>query len=260
MEYHISDIVSLAIESVFNDPYEFKIEFVEKRGKTECEIWFIKNGEKLDPKTASGGGAVDVASFALRLALWNLKKPKSRNTLILDEPFKHLKGFEENVKVIQTIKLLSEKLGLQIIMVHDERVPIEEIKKGADKIFEVSIKKVEYMMKVARHPLSLEMPTDFEESSTLGDFIEDRESLPPDESATNNMLREHIDEIMKLLPPREVRILQLRYGLIDGRIYTLEEVGRKMGVTRERVRQIEAQALRRLRRPEVRRKLMGYLS
>ena len=141
LEYHISDIVSLAIESVFDDPYKFKIEFVEKRGKTECEIWFIKDKKKFDPKTASGGGIIDVASFTLRLALWNLKKPKSRNTLILDEPFKHLKGFEENVKVIQTIKLLSEKLGLQIIMVHDERVPIEEIKKGADKIFEVSIKK-----------------------------------------------------------------------------------------------------------------------
>lgn len=141
LEYHISELVTLALESVFEDPYEFKIEFVEKRGKTEAELWFVKDEEKLDPKISSGGGVIDVCSFALRIALWNLKKPKSRNTLILDEPFKHLKGFEENVKVIQMIKLLSEKLGLQIIMVHDERVPIEEIQKGADKIFEVSIKK-----------------------------------------------------------------------------------------------------------------------
>ena len=124
---------------------------------------------------------------------------------------------------------------------------------------EVPPKKVENMIQVARRPLSLETPTDDEEDSVLGDFIEDDEAPPPDDTATYNLLREHLGEVMNGLPPREVRILQLRYGLLDGQAYTLEEVGRKMGVTRERVRQIEAQALSRLRHPTVRRKLRDYL-
>jgi RNA polymerase primary sigma factor len=124
---------------------------------------------------------------------------------------------------------------------------------------DVPPKKVENMIQVARRPLSLETPTDDEEDSVLGDFIEDDEAPPPDDSATYNLLREHLEEVLNGLPPREVRILQLRYGLLDGQAYTLEEVGRKMGVTRERVRQIEAQALSRLRHPSIRRKLRDYL-
>jgi RNA polymerase primary sigma factor len=124
---------------------------------------------------------------------------------------------------------------------------------------EVSTSKVEYMIRVARRPLSLETPTDDEEDSVLGDFIPDDEMPAPDDSATYNLLKEHIYTVLDGLPPREVRILQLRYGLVDGQSYTLEEVGRKMGVTRERVRQIEAQALSRLRHPTVQRKLREYL-
>lgn len=124
---------------------------------------------------------------------------------------------------------------------------------------EVTPQKVENMIQVARRPLSLETPTDDEEDSVLGDFIQDDEVPAPDETATYNLLREHLDGVLNGLPPREVRILQLRYGLLDGQAYTLEEVGRKMGVTRERVRQIEAQALSRLRHPAIRRKLREYL-
>jgi RNA polymerase primary sigma factor len=124
---------------------------------------------------------------------------------------------------------------------------------------EVTPAKVENMIQVARRPLSLETPTDDEEDSVLGDFIQDEEVPAPDETATYNLLREHLDSVLNGLPPREVRILQLRYGLLDGQAYTLEEVGRKMGVTRERVRQIEAQALSRLRHPAIRRKLREYL-
>jgi RNA polymerase primary sigma factor len=124
---------------------------------------------------------------------------------------------------------------------------------------EVTPQKVENMIQVARRPLSLETPTDDEEDSVLGDFIQDEEVPAPDESATYNLLREHLDVVLNGLPPREVRILQLRYGLLDGQAYTLEEVGRKMGVTRERVRQIEAQALSRLRHPAIRRRLREYL-
>ena len=124
---------------------------------------------------------------------------------------------------------------------------------------EVTPQKVENMIQVARRPLSLETPTDDEEDSVLGDFIQDEEVPAPDETATYNLLREHLESVLNSLPPREVRILQLRYGLLDGQAYTLEEVGRKMGVTRERVRQIEAQALSRLRHPAIRRKLREYL-
>jgi RNA polymerase primary sigma factor len=119
--------------------------------------------------------------------------------------------------------------------------------------------KVEEMLRVARRPLSLEMPTDDDGDSELGDFIEDEDSPSPSEEVANSLLRELVQEVLQDLPPREVRILQLRYGLPDGETYTLEEVGKKLGVTRERVRQIEAQALSRLRHLTRARKLRGYL-
>jgi RNA polymerase primary sigma factor len=150
-------------------------------------------------------------------------------------------------KLLRTQHQLTQKLG---------RDPsIEELAEALDVI----PKKVENMIKVSRRPLSLETPTDNEDDSVLGDFIEDNDIPAPDVTATYNLLREHLEEVMDTLPPREVRILQLRYGLLDGQAYTLEEVGRKMGVTRERVRQIEAQALSRLRHPTIRRKLRDYL-
>jgi RNA polymerase primary sigma factor len=150
-------------------------------------------------------------------------------------------------KLLRVQHQLTQKLG---------RSPaVEELAEA----LEVSPKKVEHMIQVARRPLSLELPTDNEEDSVLGDFIEDQDSPPPDDTATHHLLQDHLIEVMENLPPREVRILQLRYGILDGQAYTLEEVGRKMGVTRERVRQIEAQALSRLRHPSVRRKLRDYL-
>ena len=150
-------------------------------------------------------------------------------------------------KLLRVQHQLTQKLG---------RGPtVEELA----ETLEVPPKKVENMIQVARRPLSLETPTDNEEDSVLGDFIEDEDSPPPDDTATHHLLQDHLVEVMDNLPPREVRILQLRYGILDGQAYTLEEVGRKMGVTRERVRQIEAQALSRLRHPSVRRKLRDYL-
>jgi RNA polymerase primary sigma factor len=124
---------------------------------------------------------------------------------------------------------------------------------------EITTEKVDQIKKIARRPLSLETPTDDEGDSVLYDFIEDQESPSPDTVAAHNLLQQQLVRIFNDLPPREVRILQLRYGLLDGKVYTLEEVGRKMGVTRERVRQIESQALGRLRNPLLRRQLRGYL-
>lgn len=150
-------------------------------------------------------------------------------------------------KLLRYQHQLTQKLG---------RDPsVEELAKELD----VPIKKVENMIQVARRPLSLETPTDDEEDSVLGDFIEDDEAPAPADSATYNLLKEHLQVILNDLPPREVKILQLRYGLLDGQAYTLEEVGNKMGVTRERVRQIEAQALSRLRHPSVQKILRDYL-
>jgi RNA polymerase primary sigma factor len=150
-------------------------------------------------------------------------------------------------KLLRISHQLTQKLG---------RDPsTEELADALD----VPPKKVENMIQVARRPLSLETPTDEEEDSVLGDFIQDEESPAPTDAVTYNLLREHLQEVLNTLPPREVRILQLRYGLLDGQSYTLEEVGRKMGVTRERVRQIEAQALSRLRHPSHRRRLADYL-
>ncbi len=124
---------------------------------------------------------------------------------------------------------------------------------------DIPVRKVEQMLDVARRPLSLEMPTDDEEESTLGDFVEDTDSPSPPDEVNAAMLREALMKILADLPPREVKILQMRYGLLDGQTYTLEEVGKKLGVTRERVRQIEAHALSRLRHPAHARRLRDYL-
>jgi RNA polymerase primary sigma factor len=150
-------------------------------------------------------------------------------------------------KLLRTSHRLTQEYG---------RAPTSE---ELAEAMEIPKRKAEEMLRVARRPLSLEMPTDDEGESELGDFIEDEDSLAPDDEVTSSMLRELLQDILQDLPPREVRILQLRYGLVDGETYTLEEVGKKLGVTRERVRQIEAQALSRLRHPAHSRWLKDFL-
>ena len=141
LTYHISEVVTLALASVFDDPYELSVQFVPKRGRTEAVLAFTRNGQSIHPLDGSGVGAIDIAAFALRVALWTLRSPRSINTLILDEPFKHLKGEEANRRAIQMVKEISTRLGLQIIMVSDERAAREDIVTGADKVFETSLKK-----------------------------------------------------------------------------------------------------------------------
>jgi len=141
LEYHISDITSMALSAVFDDPYELVVEFVQRRNKTECDLYFHRDNHQVDPLTASGVGAVDVAAFALRVASWSMQCPRSRNVLILDEPFKHLKGVEENRRVLEMVRQVSEKLNIQILMVSDERIPREDIIAAADRVFEVTIHK-----------------------------------------------------------------------------------------------------------------------
>ncbi len=124
---------------------------------------------------------------------------------------------------------------------------------------EIPPEKIRGIMKLAQLPISLESPIGEEEDNHLGDFIEDHNALPPPDAASKQLLREQIDGVLSSLTPREQRVLQLRFGLEDGRSRTLEEVGKEFQVTRERIRQIEAKALRKLRHPSRSRKLKDYL-
>lgn len=136
LEYHVGEIVTLAMAAVFEDPYELSVNFVQRRGRTETDLNFVRGGKEVDPLSASGGGAVDVASFALRVALWSLSSTRTRNTLILDEPCKWLKGGALPEKGALMIKEISDKLGIQIIMISHIPDQIE----GADKRIHVQLR------------------------------------------------------------------------------------------------------------------------
>lgn len=136
LAFHISDITSLALQAVFPEPYDLVVDFVQRRNKTECDLWFERDGERLSPMDASGGGAVDVAAFALRVASWSMQLPRSRNTIVLDEPMRFL-STDLQPKASEMLKQLSEKLGLQFIIITHE----EELTEQADKVFEIRQRK-----------------------------------------------------------------------------------------------------------------------
>ena len=138
VSYHISDITSLALEAVFNNPYELDVEFVQRRNKTECDLLFSRDGHQMDPIDGSGVGAIDIAAFALRIAVWSMQTPRSRNTIILDEPFKSLDNHTDRLeRASKVIKELSDRLGLQFIIITHKSVLTEY----ADKIFTIKLKK-----------------------------------------------------------------------------------------------------------------------
>lgn len=130
IENRIAQTVTLALASVFDDPYEFKIRFVERRNQTECDMLFMKDDNECDPMDSSGGGALDIASLALRMAIWSIKK--TRAIQILDEPMRFLSR-DMQYKGSQMIKMLSEKLGIQIIMVSH----IPEAVSFADRVINI---------------------------------------------------------------------------------------------------------------------------
>jgi len=138
LEYHLSEQVSLALEAVFDDPYKLKVNFHEKRGKTEVELLFCRRGMEFPPLGNAGGGAINVASLALRIAYWAMRQDKkSRSLLLLDEPFSRLKGEDANRRALGIVQEISKKLDLQIIMISDERIPRQDILSHADRVFEV---------------------------------------------------------------------------------------------------------------------------
>ncbi len=147
------------------------------------------------------------------------------------------------------------RVQLQLLQELGRDPSIEELALG----METTPDKVENLMEISRRPVSLETPIDDEGDSTFGDFVEDENSPAPAEEVATHLLLEQLQEALNRLPPREAQILRLRYGLEDGRVYTLEEVGQTIGVTRERVRQLEAQALNRLRQSSAHVILRDYL-
>jgi len=151
-------------------------------------------------------------------------------------------------KLIRTSRLLLQRLGR-------EPSP-EEI---AEEL-EISVEKVMEIQKIAQDPVSLETPIGEEDDSHLGDFIQDDDSPAPQDAAAYTMLKEQLEEVMNTLTPREAKVLKLRFGLEDGKARTLEEVGKEFDVTRERIRQIEAKALRKLRHPSRSKKLKDYMN
>lgn len=136
LHYHISDITSLALEGVFENPYKLILDFVERRGKVECDLLFERDDLRIKPKRASGFGALDISSLALRIACWSMMSPRTRPVIIIDEPFRNLSE-KYHEPASQMVKEISDKLGIQFIV--STHTPA--LAAYADKEFKVTIKK-----------------------------------------------------------------------------------------------------------------------
>jgi len=168
-----------------------------------------------------------------------------------------MKGEEPSLeKIALEMGYLGEDVAADVRQALDEKRPLTGDLKS---VLDQAVAKVQRIQRLSREPISLDMPVGAEENSYLGDFIED-ESIPaPVDTASRRLLREQMSEILSGLPDRERKVLSMRFGLEDGMSHTLEDVGKEFNITRERVRQIEARALRKLRHPQQSRKLRDYL-
>ena len=163
-------------------------------------------------------------------------------------------------KVIETPAAVEERVAIN----HLARALVQELGREptSEEIavrMDIPVSKVRKVLKIAQEPISLETPIGEEEDSHLGDFIEDRNVISPSDAVINLNLREQTESVLKSLTPREEKVIKMRFGVGDGSEHTLEEVGQSFAVTRERIRQIEAKALRKLRHPSRSRKLRAFL-
>ncbi|AKG35734.1 RNA polymerase sigma factor RpoD [Paenibacillus durus] len=288
-DFSFDDDLSLPPGIKINDPVRMYLKEIGRvpllSADDEVELAMrIKNGDEEAKRR--------LAEANLRLVVSIAKRYVGRGMLFLDliqegnmglikavEKFDHNKGFKFStyatwwirqaitraiadqartiripVHMVETINKLI-RVSRQLLQELGREPTPEEI--AAE--MELSVEKVREIMKIAQEPVSLETPIGEEDDSHLGDFIEDQEALAPADAAAYELLKEQLEDVLDTLTEREENVLRLRFGLDDGRTRTLEEVGKVFGVTRERIRQIEAKALRKLRHPSRSKRLKDFL-
>jgi RNA polymerase primary sigma factor len=263
------------------------------------EVCRIYEGQKIrlnrryEDQIAAGGRAkVALTEANLRLVVSVAKKYVGRGMSMLDliqegnlgliravEKFQHHKGFKFSTyatwwirqAITRAIADQARTIRIPVHMVEtinrlirtsrrlQQELGREPTSEEIAVVMELPAERVREILKISQEPVSLEMPIGEEEDSNLGDFIEDHKVLAPADAASRQMLKEQMEDVLETLSERERRVLEMRFGLEDGRSRTLEEVGKEFGVTRERIRQIEAKALRKLRHPSRAKKLKDYL-
>ncbi|MEF3304650.1 RNA polymerase sigma factor RpoD [Paenibacillus sp. GYB003] len=288
-EFHLDDDLSLPPGIKINDPVRMYLKEIGRVPllSADDEIDLAKRIEKGDEEAKRR-----LAEANLRLVVSIAKRYVGRGMLFLDliqegnmglikavEKFDFTKGFKFStyatwwirqaitraiadqartiripVHMVETINKLI-RVSRQLLQELGREPMPEEIAKEMD----LSTEKVREIMKIAQEPVSLETPIGEEDDSHLGDFIEDQEALAPADAAAYELLKEQLEDVLDTLTEREENVLRLRFGLDDGRTRTLEEVGKVFGVTRERIRQIEAKALRKLRHPSRSKRLKDFL-
>ncbi|WP_123039826.1 RNA polymerase sigma factor RpoD [Cohnella candidum] len=291
-EFNFDDDLSLPPGIKINDPVRM---YLKEIGRVP--LLGADDEVELAKKIEIGGFEAEeakkrLAEANLRLVVSIAKRYVGRGMLFLDliqegnmgllkavEKFDHMKGFKFStyatwwirqaitraiadqartiripVHMVETINKLI-RVSRQLLQELGREPTPEEI---AEQM-ELSVDKVREIMKIAQEPVSLETPIGEEDDSHLGDFIEDQEALAPADAAAYELLKEQLEDVLDTLTEREENVLRLRFGLDDGRTRTLEEVGKVFGVTRERIRQIEAKALRKLRHPSRSKRLKDFL-